>query len=149
MKRKVNGMTTFLAKMKTHNQENKKKPIEEEEPPNKQTKVTQEKQLKWIINDDEAKVSFVERFLEKKEADRLFQDLRQNVDWKQEKIKIMNTELYPSRMTASYGEPGLTYSYSGVQKTATDWIEPLSELRDLVENETGIRYNFALLNLYR
>jgi alkylated DNA repair dioxygenase AlkB len=85
----------------------------------------------------------------KEQSDKLFRNLRSQVEWKQEKIKIMGKDAFPSRMTASYGNKGLIYKYSGVQKESTEWIEPLITIKELIEKETGVSYNYALLNLYR
>lgn len=47
---------------------------------------------------------------------------------------------------ATYGEPGLTYSYSGIQTPARPWLQPLRHIRDLLTEVTGHYYNFVLVN---
>jgi alkylated DNA repair dioxygenase AlkB len=111
-------------------------------------KIKQE-EIKWIINDEQAKVSYHPTFLSKNEADNFFRAIRDEAAWKQEKIKIMGKEVYPSRLTTSYSDKNLTYTYSGISKTSTEWIKPLWQLRDKITEKTGVRYNYALLNLYR
>ena len=52
------------------------------------------------------------------------------------------------RLTASYGDDGLTYTYSGVTNTALPWTPTLLEIKQRIEAVQG-RYNYCLLNRYR
>ena len=47
-----------------------------------------------------------------------------------------------------FGDPGLTYAFSGTQVSATLWIPVLQELRTLVEERSGRKFNFVLVNRY-
>lgn len=53
------------------------------------------------------------------------------------------------RLVSWHGEPGTGYAYSGVSHEPTPWTAALGELRTLVENTTGLRFNSVLANLYR
>lgn len=53
------------------------------------------------------------------------------------------------RKQATYGDPGLTYTYSGIQTPARPWPPPLQHVRDLLVRVTGHHYNFVLINRYK
>lgn len=50
------------------------------------------------------------------------------------------------RKQATYGDPGLTYTYSGVTKLACAWTPTLEYIRDAVTKTTGQIFNFVLIN---
>lgn len=50
------------------------------------------------------------------------------------------------RKQAAYGDAGLTYSYSGVTRSASPWTPTLEYIRDAVTNTTGHTFNFVLIN---
>lgn len=83
------------------------------------------------------------------EADRLFLQLRREVDWQQEHISLYGTRRAVPRLTAWYGEPGTTYSYSGITHRAALWLPVLLEIRERIEHLSEVRFNSVLLNLYR
>lgn len=50
------------------------------------------------------------------------------------------------RKQATYGNPGLTYTYSGVTRLASLWTPTLEHIRDAVTEATGHTFNFVLVN---
>jgi alkylated DNA repair dioxygenase AlkB len=86
-----------------------------------------------------------EGFLPADLADRYFVELRDTAPWEQKKAAF--GRLQP-RLTASYGDEGVTYSYSGTANRAAPWAPTLLEIRRRVEAVRG-RYNYCLLNRYR
>ena len=50
------------------------------------------------------------------------------------------------RKQATYGDPGLTYTYSGVRHMAKPWTSALEDIRDAVTKATGQTFNFVLIN---
>lgn len=50
------------------------------------------------------------------------------------------------RKQATYGDLGLTYTYSGVTRLASAWTPTLEYIRDAVTNTTGHTFNFVLVN---
>ena len=52
------------------------------------------------------------------------------------------------RLTASYGDEGVTYRYSGTVNVALPWTPTLLEIKEKIEAVQG-RYNYCLLNRYR
>ena len=78
-------------------------------------------------------------------ADRYFVELRDTAAWEQ-KPGVFG-RLQP-RLTASYGDEGLTYRYSGTENKALPWTPTLLEIKHKIEAVEG-RYNYCLLNRYR
>lgn len=88
---------------------------------------------------------FDEGFLEKDLADRYFLSLRDQCEWEQ-KPGIFG--YMQPRLIASYGDPGVTYRYSGIDNAALPWTPTLLEIKQKIEAVEG-SYNYCLLNRYR
>ncbi|MEI7460458.1 MAG: alpha-ketoglutarate-dependent dioxygenase AlkB [Pirellula sp.] len=84
-------------------------------------------------------------FLRADLADRYFVELRDQCVWEQ-KPGIFG-HMQP-RLIASYGDPGVTYSYSRVENVALAWTATLLEIKEKIEAIQG-EYNYCLLNRYR
>jgi len=78
-------------------------------------------------------------------ACRYFDELRKNCAWQQKPASFGHLQL---RLTASYGDDGITYRYSGTENTALPWTATLLEIKRKIEVVQG-EYNYCLLNLYR
>lgn len=50
------------------------------------------------------------------------------------------------RKQATYGDAGLTYTYSGVTRVACPWTPTLEYIRDAVTRTTGQMFNFVVVN---
>lgn len=101
--------------------------------------------MKTIELADGGLLYYVESFLPAELADAYFVDLRDNCAWEQ-KPGIFG-HLQP-RLTASYGEPGVTYRYSRTVNVAIPWTKTLLEIKSRIEAIEG-SYNYCLLNRYR
>lgn len=88
---------------------------------------------------------YEQAFLPPELADRYFIDLRDQCAWEQ-KPGIFG-QMQP-RLTASYGDDGLIYRYSGTVNVALPWTSTLLEIKEKIEAIQG-RYNYCLLNRYR
>lgn len=88
---------------------------------------------------------YQEGFLPPGLADQYFVKLRDTVSWEQ-KPGVFG-RLQP-RLTASYGDEGVTYFYSGTENHALPWPPTLLEIKEKIETVQG-RYNYCLLNCYR
>jgi alkylated DNA repair dioxygenase AlkB len=78
-------------------------------------------------------------------AQQYFVELRDTSAWEQ-KAAIFGC-LQP-RLTASYGDEGITYHYSGTENKALPWTSTLREIKNKIEAVQG-KYNYCLLNRYR
>lgn len=83
------------------------------------------------------------------EADALFEQLIQQVQWQQEKIKLYGQVHDVPRLTAWYGDPAKSYTYSGITAYALEWIEPLLEIKCRIERVSDFTFNSVLINRYR
>ena len=78
-------------------------------------------------------------------ADRYFAELRDKSAWEQKPAAFGHLQ---PRLTASYGEEGITYYYSGTENKALPWTATLLEIKQKIEAVQG-QYNYCLLNRYR
>jgi len=78
-------------------------------------------------------------------ADRYFADLRDTSAWEQKPGVFGHMQ---PRLTASYGDEGVAYRYSGTVNVALPWTPTLLEIKQKIEAVRG-RYNYCLLNRYR
>ena len=99
------------------------------------------------LNLPDAEVYFDPQFYAKEESDLYFRQLMDEVNWKQESIKLFGKLLPMPRLTAWYGDKG--YTYSGLLNEPQQWLPVLQELKKSVEKASGQEYNSVLLNLYR
>ncbi len=79
----------------------------------------------------------------------LAQTLTREIAWKQESIRLFGRERAMPRLTAWYGDPDATYTYSGLRNEPAPWTADLLDLRCRVEDAAGARFNGVLLNCYR
>ncbi|MFM9116589.1 MAG: alpha-ketoglutarate-dependent dioxygenase AlkB family protein, partial [Planctomycetota bacterium] len=90
-------------------------------------------------------VQFDPHFLDNESAEATFSALRRGCAWEQKPGLFGRPQ---PRMIASYGDPGLTYRYSGVPNLPRHTAPAMLQLRDRIAAING-RYNFCLANLYR
>jgi len=86
-----------------------------------------------------------ESFLPPDLADSYFADLRDQCPWEQKPGVFGHMQ---PRLTASYGDEGVTYRYSGTVNMALPWTPTLLEIKRKIEAVQG-QYNYCLLNRYR
>ncbi|MDE3074488.1 MAG: alpha-ketoglutarate-dependent dioxygenase AlkB, partial [Chloroflexota bacterium] len=82
-----------------------------------------------------------ERFLQKDEADRFFSILRTTIAWRQESMRIAGRAVTLPRLTAWYGDPGASYTYSGICNDPVPWTAALWELKERVAAAAGQAFN--------
>jgi alkylated DNA repair dioxygenase AlkB len=94
-------------------------------------------------------VIFYPRFFGPDESDRLQDELYRTTGWRQETIEREDATIPLPRLTAWYGDPGRTYTYSSITMHPEPWTEPLLEIKGRIEQVSGTTFNSVLLNLYR
>ena len=80
-----------------------------------------------------------EAFLPPELADRYFADLRDTLVWEQKPGVFGHMQ---PRLTASYGDEGITYRYSGTVNVALPWTATLLEIKEKIESVQG-DYNYC------
>ena len=79
----------------------------------------------------------------------LFATLRDATPWRQEEIRLGTKRYLQPRLTAWHGDPGASYSYSGVSLQPLPWTGTLSRIKVRVSAYAQCPFNSVLLNLYR
>lgn len=82
------------------------------------------------------------------QANDYLERLLQSIDWKHDEAIIYGKHIVTARKIAWYADKPFAYTYSKTTKTAQPWTPELVELKALVEQHTGERFNACLLNLY-
>ncbi|HSU35143.1 MAG TPA: alpha-ketoglutarate-dependent dioxygenase AlkB [Propionibacteriaceae bacterium] len=81
------------------------------------------------------------------DADRLFDQLRDEISWEQHAITLFGRTVPTPRLTAWMGDAA--YRYSGIVNEPKPWPAALATLRDRLRDELGEPFNSCLANLYR
>lgn len=74
--------------------------------------------------------------------------LLDEIEWKADELVMFGKVITTSRKVAWYGDPGLSYRYSGRTKEPLAWTESLLTIKAKVEEVSGESFNSCLLNLY-
>lgn len=88
---------------------------------------------------------YEEAFIPPELANRYFKELRDHCVWEQKPGLFGHMQ---PRLTASYGDAGIVYRYSGTENIALPWTDTLLEIKNKIEAVDG-KYNYCLLNRYR
>ncbi|KAK1160116.1 DNA oxidative demethylase ALKBH2-like [Acipenser oxyrinchus oxyrinchus] len=86
------------------------------------------------------------------QADSHFQQLEKEVEYFSgdlAKVQVFGKFHNIPRKQATYGDPGLNYSFSGVKLMARPWTPVLEIIRDQITKATGHTFNFVLVNRYK
>lgn len=94
-------------------------------------------------------VLFFEHFFDGKESDYFYRTFQSAIQWQQDKIKLYGKTFDLPRLTAWYGDPGKSYTYSGIPMRPHVWTPDLLEIKKRIEQEAGVEFSSVLLNLYR
>jgi len=93
-------------------------------------------------------VNYYGKIFSRNEADYYFNQLLENIEWRNDEAIILGKKIITKRKVAWYGEKPFEYTYSKTTKLALPWTKELLELKNRVEKETGETFNSCLLNLY-
>lgn len=92
---------------------------------------------------------YIKSFIAEDAARKLHIRLHNELDWKMESITIAGKTMPVPRQVCWYGDPGVSYHYSGTSHTARGWTQTLLELKKQVESFTDKIFNSVLGNQYR
>ena len=82
------------------------------------------------------------------EANHYFDCLFNTIEWKNDQAFIYGKLIITKRKVAWYGDTDFEYTYSKTTKRALPWTTELLELKKMIEELTGEKFNSCLLNLY-
>ncbi len=97
----------------------------------------------------DAKVWYRDHFIVPIEADQLFDELRQTLQWRQDHIKMYGKAVKIPRLQAWYGDKSSTYQYSGLTLQPLPWTACLLNLKARCEAACNTPFNSVLANYYR
>lgn len=101
------------------------------------------------LNLPHSDIKIYRNFFDPKTSDNFFNKLEQEINWKQEYIKLYGKENPVPRLTAWYGDKGYAYTYSGITMNPEPWTDALLEIKHKIETIANVNFNSVLLNLYR
>jgi len=97
----------------------------------------------------DADVVLYENYFSQTESNNFFEKLKNNIAWRQDKMKIYGNEINLPRLTAWYGENDKNYSFSGITLNPEFWTVELIQIKQRIEKIVNANFNSVLLNLYR
>jgi alkylated DNA repair dioxygenase AlkB len=101
-----------------------------------------------IILNKDGLVNYYGKILTSEEANQYLDLLMQNILWKNDEVILFGKHIVTKRKAAWYGGSGCLYAYSNITKQALPWTKELYELKQMVEEFAGAKFNSCLLNLY-
>ena len=75
--------------------------------------------------------------------------LKEELDWRQDTIRLFGKEHLIPRLNAWYGDSGTDFSYSGIPLKAIEWTQTLRTIRSRIEAQWQVSLNSVLANWYR
>jgi alkylated DNA repair dioxygenase AlkB len=83
------------------------------------------------------------------QADAWFDCLQGQLDWRKESIVFYGKPTLVPRLTAFYGDNGISYRYSGNVHFAQPWHPLLADIRFRLQQLLDLSFNSVLANYYR
>nr|WP_067298615.1 alpha-ketoglutarate-dependent dioxygenase AlkB [Marinobacterium profundum] len=109
----------------------------------------QEKQSIQKIQAPGADLVLLRGFVDTQQSAQLLSCLTQEIDWRQDRIRLFGREHPIPRLQQFQGEPGLHYRYSGLLLETGPWHPLIEQLRRRISALEPADFNCVLLNLYR
>jgi len=92
---------------------------------------------------------FVPDFFSGAESKVYFEELLEQIAWKQDRIKMFGKELPIPRLQAWYGNADKSYTYSGIKMSPLAWTPSLLEIKKRIATVCKTDFTSVLLNRYR
>ena len=89
------------------------------------------------------------RFFGEDESHTFYELLKNDIAWKQEPIWMFGKQVMQPRLTALYGNPSISYGYSGIRMEAKGWTDFLIDIKKRAEEVAQTEFTHVLLNYYR
>ena len=97
----------------------------------------------------DASLDYIDSFFYRNEADLLFAQLLDEINWRSEKIVMYGKEMEMPRLSSWVGDHGARYTYSRRTFVPSPWTPTLTIIRSRLEKHLGTEFNSCLCNLYR
>jgi alkylated DNA repair dioxygenase AlkB len=82
-------------------------------------------------------------------ADDVLSRLRAAIEWEQHSVRLFGRSVASPRLSCWIGDPEAVYTYSGTRFKPRPWVEPLSTLRERLQQHCAAPFNSVLANWYR
>ncbi len=102
-----------------------------------------------LVQVPDAQIYLYRNFLHDEQDKILYQELIENIAWQQDLIKLYGRKIPLPRLTAWYGDIGVSYTYSGILMYPHPWTLTLLQIKGWIENKAQHQFNSVLLNQYR
>ena len=102
-----------------------------------------------VIDLPDAELKYWPTFIDSGPAWALFARLKEQTEWRQERITLYGNTHNVPRLSSWVADAGADYGYSNMTMQAEPWSETLLKIKQEVEQTTGHTYNSVLLNYYR
>ncbi|MBC7845504.1 MAG: alpha-ketoglutarate-dependent dioxygenase AlkB [Flavobacterium sp.] len=102
-----------------------------------------------VLNLPDAEIVYYPHFFDKKEADTIFEQLKNEIPWQQDNIRVYGKTHPQPRLTALFGNEGKPYSYSNIKMQPNPWNPILQKIKSYIEGVSDTNFTTVLLNLYR
>ncbi|WP_062058537.1 alpha-ketoglutarate-dependent dioxygenase AlkB family protein [Aquimarina longa] len=96
----------------------------------------------------DGEVNYYGYIMNSQKSQNYYEQLLKNIEWKNDEAIIFGKRIITKRKVAWYGKKPFQYTYSNTTKFALPWTKELVELKEMVEHNTGEKFNSCLLNLY-
>ncbi|OQD41798.1 alpha-ketoglutarate-dependent dioxygenase AlkB [Croceivirga radicis] len=107
-------------------------------------------QLESIVLDlPQAEVVYFPNFYDLETANSIFNRLKTETPWQQDKITVFGKTYDQPRLTALYGNNGKSYTYSNITMQPHPFSALLKKIKTKTEETTKTSFTTCLLNLYR
>ncbi len=100
---------------------------------------------KKVFDLPDAEVMLIDNFFTKQESDFYYRELLEGTDWSEYEMEIFDKTVTVPRLVSWHEEDNKQDGLDNIPK----WNPHLLDIRKRVENETALRFNAVLLNLYR
>lgn len=95
----------------------------------------------------DGRLFWLPHFILQAEADNYFQRLSEELNWRQETIRMFGRDVLQPRLQAWCGDA--VYTYSGLTMKPQSWTPTLLAIKAACEKVSEVRFNSVLANLYR
>jgi alpha-ketoglutarate-dependent dioxygenase alkB family protein 2 len=105
-----------------------------------------------VVKDEGLNLDFLPNFYSHAESSRIFDELERVVEYNKpddSAIVLFGKKHLIPRLQVAYGDPGLTYTFSGATIRPQPWVPIVEKLRDDVSKHCGFKFNYALVNRYK
>jgi alkylated DNA repair dioxygenase AlkB len=101
------------------------------------------------FNVPDATIIYYPNFFDNEEANLVFDQLKNEIPWQQDEIRVFGKTHLQPRLTALFGDEAKEYSYSNIKMKPHPWNTLLQKIKLKVETQTVTSFTSVLLNYYR